>query len=331
MSEHQKDWDSYLPFLLLAYRSTSQESTNASPNLLMLGREVYLPVDVIFGKPPQECPDTTEYITQLQERMESTHEYVRVKLQHSSSRQKRYYDQKINGKTHNTGDLVWLHEPRRKLGLCPKLQRYWKGPFTVIQKINDLLYRIQRSPKSKPKVVHFDRLKEYRKREGPPEMQNQATEGIAQVFEQDSSMLQEISTDMSSEEEDDYNGEPEKGLSEFEDHSSGLGIGEGALQYAQGQSDEIDWTDQSPRIPDGNIREKCDNTKVCVEENIVEVENKGSPLATKETVSERDKDLQVGLGNDPLEVSGPDVEALTSNIPRRSKRTRQPPDRLTYS
>ena len=56
----------------------SQESTNASPNLLML--EEYLPVDVIFGKPPQQYPDTTEYITQYQGRMESTHECVRVKL-----------------------------------------------------------------------------------------------------------------------------------------------------------------------------------------------------------------------------------------------------------
>ena len=36
VSEHQRDWDHYIQFL-------------SSPNLLMLGREVFLPVDVIFG------------------------------------------------------------------------------------------------------------------------------------------------------------------------------------------------------------------------------------------------------------------------------------------
>ena len=42
------DWDHYIQFLLWAYRSTTQESTNASPNLLMLGREVFLPVDDLW-------------------------------------------------------------------------------------------------------------------------------------------------------------------------------------------------------------------------------------------------------------------------------------------
>ena len=68
MSEHQKNLDNYIPFLLLAYRSTVQETTNFCPNLLMLGRDVFLPVDVIYGKQLQEYPDTTQYITQLQKK-----------------------------------------------------------------------------------------------------------------------------------------------------------------------------------------------------------------------------------------------------------------------
>ncbi|KAJ8957187.1 hypothetical protein NQ318_007749 [Aromia moschata] len=34
----------------------------------------------------------------------------------------------------------------------------WEGPYTIIKKINDLVYRIQLSPRSKPKVVHLERL-----------------------------------------------------------------------------------------------------------------------------------------------------------------------------
>ncbi|KAJ8941760.1 hypothetical protein NQ318_023117 [Aromia moschata] len=37
----------------------------------------------------------------------------------------------------------------------------WEGPYTIIRKINDLVYRIQLSPRSKPKVVHLERLARY--------------------------------------------------------------------------------------------------------------------------------------------------------------------------
>ncbi|KAJ8948954.1 hypothetical protein NQ318_022976 [Aromia moschata] len=43
----------------------------------------------------------------------------------------------------------------------PKLQSNWEGPYTIIRKINDLVYRIQLSPRSKPKVVHLERLARY--------------------------------------------------------------------------------------------------------------------------------------------------------------------------
>ena len=51
-AEHQRDWDTHLPFVLMAYRSAVQESTSCTPALLMLGRELRTPVEVAFGKPP---------------------------------------------------------------------------------------------------------------------------------------------------------------------------------------------------------------------------------------------------------------------------------------
>ena len=59
------------------------------------------------------------------------------------------------------GDPVWLHNPRRKKGRTPKLQRPWEGPYLVTSCIDDLVYRIQKGPRSKPMVVHVDRLKKY--------------------------------------------------------------------------------------------------------------------------------------------------------------------------
>ena len=60
-----------------------------------------------------------------------------------------------------TGDPVWLHNPKRKQGVSPKLCRQWEGPYTVLKPINDLVYCIQLGPRSKPKVVHWNRLWRY--------------------------------------------------------------------------------------------------------------------------------------------------------------------------
>ena len=52
-----------------------------------------------------------------------------------------------------------MFNPVRKKGVSPKLQSFWDGPFLVVQKLSDLVYKIQKSPTAKPRVVHHDRLK----------------------------------------------------------------------------------------------------------------------------------------------------------------------------
>ncbi|XP_064620188.1 uncharacterized protein LOC135483307 [Lineus longissimus] len=83
VSANQKDWDEHLPYLMMAYRSSRHESTRETPNALMLGREVSLPIDVMMGLPESEQPlEETEYALDLREKMESAFEHVR--LQHST-------------------------------------------------------------------------------------------------------------------------------------------------------------------------------------------------------------------------------------------------------
>ena len=51
VSSNQKNWDQKLPFMMMAYRSTVYDSTGFSPNQMMMGRKMNLPIDVIFGGP----------------------------------------------------------------------------------------------------------------------------------------------------------------------------------------------------------------------------------------------------------------------------------------
>ena len=49
--KNQKDWDHWLPQVLLAYRSSVHKPTGATPFALLYGREARLPVDLFFPCP----------------------------------------------------------------------------------------------------------------------------------------------------------------------------------------------------------------------------------------------------------------------------------------
>jgi hypothetical protein len=55
----QKNWDVYLPLLMMAYRSSVQFMSQLSPCSMMLGREITLLVDSVLGKRGTPKRDTT--------------------------------------------------------------------------------------------------------------------------------------------------------------------------------------------------------------------------------------------------------------------------------
>ena len=166
--KHQRDWDVVLPFALMAYRSSVQESTKETPHAMLYGEEMVLPIDM--GNAPINSKDRdliTDFAQELRHRIRTTHNRAREELQQAARRQKRNYDKACLDDPIEQGSFVWLHNEVRKKGQCPKLQYKWEGPFLVIKKLSDVVFRIQKSQQSKPKVVHYDRLKPYEGNELP--------------------------------------------------------------------------------------------------------------------------------------------------------------------
>ena len=85
-AEHEQDSDLHLPTVMLAYRSSVQETTGATPFSLMFGREVHLPVDIMFGTPPgySQPASPTEYAQNHRERLHQAYHLVR---EHASTQQ----------------------------------------------------------------------------------------------------------------------------------------------------------------------------------------------------------------------------------------------------
>ncbi|CAL9703512.1 unnamed protein product [Knipowitschia caucasica] len=161
---HQRDWDKHIPLVLMAYRSAVQNSTNCTPALLMLGREIRTPAALAYGRPPGDLEDVPgpEYARKLQDRMESAHAFARDQLEKAGMRQKRNYDVRSKGKDFSTGDLVWVYNPKRKKGRCPKLDSHWDGPCRVLEQVGEVVYRVQVPPRGRKVVLHRDRLAPYR-------------------------------------------------------------------------------------------------------------------------------------------------------------------------
>ena len=101
-------------------------------------------------------------MNQLNAEINEVHQFVRNKIKVSNDRMKARYDIRANNTGFDDGQLVWLHNPQRKKGLSPKLQLVWEGPYTVINRINDVIYRIRKGHRQKPKMVHLERLALYR-------------------------------------------------------------------------------------------------------------------------------------------------------------------------
>ncbi|PNF29641.1 hypothetical protein B7P43_G16387 [Cryptotermes secundus] len=117
--------------------------------------------DLLFGVPPDKEQPTTDYAGDLVDHLHDIHNYARQHLKLASDRMKTRYDKLANSAGYDEGDRVWLYRPTRRKGKSPKLQASWEGPYKVVTRINDVVYRIQKTPRSRMLVVHLDRLAPY--------------------------------------------------------------------------------------------------------------------------------------------------------------------------
>ena len=129
-----------------------------TPNFLMFGQEISMPVDVMIGPPEDQPVSKLDYVKRMQKKLTYAYQLARMNLRKSAEHQSRYYNQSRHGCQFNVGDLCWYANKLRKKGVSPKLQPKWRGPCLVVKKFNDTLVHIQVSAK-KSLTVHTDLLK----------------------------------------------------------------------------------------------------------------------------------------------------------------------------
>ena len=158
VAEHQKDWDTWLPAALMAYRTTKQASTQATPFKLMFGRDPRTPTDVTFNTP---LPPPQLVTLATCKNSSTPLELVDAHLTAAQARQRANYNRgsTMDEDGYRKGELVWLHNSAVKRGLSPKLVMKWTAPFKVIEKHTPQNYKIQYHRGGRTRRVHANRLK----------------------------------------------------------------------------------------------------------------------------------------------------------------------------
>ena len=101
INEEQSNWSQQLPYVKMAYRSSVDESTGYTPQFLVFGQELSLPLDCMYPKPQEnETTDIHEFAHNKQQAFKRAFELVRRNLNEKQKRRNAIYNKKVHGPTY---------------------------------------------------------------------------------------------------------------------------------------------------------------------------------------------------------------------------------------
>jgi transposase InsO family protein len=111
------NWDTLIPFYLMAYNGTPHVSTGLSPHYLLHGEEIVLPTT--HGHRAELPPDIRG--TELEPRLENLRSSLRLayraareNIRRAHANNKKYYDRKATDRHISIRDVVYVYSPAKK-------------------------------------------------------------------------------------------------------------------------------------------------------------------------------------------------------------------------
>lgn len=161
----QNKWDQHVQQIAGAIRSSVNRSTGFTPNMLMLGREINTPAQLMFPNVHERHENYDEYVSGLVKTMQSAHDFARTTLKTSMKRMKRNYDLRVLQRAYAEGDVIYLLDTATVKGKSRKLTSPWKGPAIIVKKLSAYLYRVKLQ--NAVLVINHDRMMPCKDRKVP--------------------------------------------------------------------------------------------------------------------------------------------------------------------
>ena len=162
------DWEEGLPWLLLAAREVSQESTGFSPNDLVFGHTVRGPLDLLCEQWKDAAPpeNVLDYVNGFRHRLYAAGVLAKKNLGTAQSKMKTLYDRRAEKRVFSEGDRV--------LALLPIITSPFQakngGPYEIKKKTSEHNYIIATPDRRRSvQMCHVNLLKPYYERVPPGE------------------------------------------------------------------------------------------------------------------------------------------------------------------
>ncbi|KAI2645879.1 Retrovirus-related Pol polyprotein from transposon 17.6 [Labeo rohita] len=160
-AEDKRDWDLMLPYVLFGIREVPQASTGFTPFELLFGRQPRGLLDVAreaWEQQPAPHRTIIEHVRQMRERIDRVMPLVREHLSKAQQAQQRHYNRAAQPREFQPGDRVMVLVPS---SAC-KFLASWQGPYTVLEKIGPVTYRLrQPGRRQAEQLYHINLLKKW--------------------------------------------------------------------------------------------------------------------------------------------------------------------------
>ncbi|KAL0148983.1 hypothetical protein M9458_055787 [Cirrhinus mrigala] len=156
-AEDRRDWDLMIPYVMFGIREVPQASTGFTPFELLFGRQPRGLLDVAreaWEQQPAPHRTVVEHVKQMRERIDQIMPLVREHLSKAQQAQQRHYNRAAQPREFHPGDRVMVLVPTSN---C-KFLASWQGPYTVIEKMGPVTYRLRQPGRRQAEQVYLINL-----------------------------------------------------------------------------------------------------------------------------------------------------------------------------
>ena len=143
MDLEKNNWDELLPLIVFYYNISINLTTGFSPFELRTGTLPTLPLAMTMDRRTASYTHT-EYVRKIMKRIEEVTDVVYKNTKASQEYQSRTYNKKLHGESLNVNDLVRVkYQGPPPKGVSAKLMSRWRGPYRILEKLNDKAYVVE--------------------------------------------------------------------------------------------------------------------------------------------------------------------------------------------
>ena len=155
-----RNWDSFIPSALFAYRTGVHAATGYSPFFLNYGRDCRLPLDTVLTYPVSKYTDYRDFTQDLVLKLRNAWNITYDNIRKSKERYKEIYDRTAVDVNYQPGDKVFIYQQNVNKSSSRTFAIDYKGPMRVVQvELPNLYVKTIPDNDKPPKKVHADNVR----------------------------------------------------------------------------------------------------------------------------------------------------------------------------